>query len=141
MADAGFLVQCGPAGGASPVGRGAGCSSWFCGLSGLLPEALRYVNPGDKLHKLAGVLPARSAEEMYQGLVSFWKQAERNPALRQSSCLTWWIEKVLKQLRDPQISEATGERRKDARRREVRDNAGPQTPQINGRKKAQKSQR
>ncbi|MBC8434065.1 MAG: asparagine synthase (glutamine-hydrolyzing) [Desulfobacterales bacterium] len=52
-------------------------NSVFRGLAKLSPEALRYVNPGDKLHKLAEVLPARSAEEMYQGLVSFWKRPEK----------------------------------------------------------------
>ena len=54
----------------------------FCGLSKLLPGAWRYVNPGDKLHKLAEVLPTRSAEEMYHGLVSFWKRPEKVVALR-----------------------------------------------------------
>ena len=49
----------------------------FRGLSKLLPEAWRHVNPGDKMHKLAEVLPVRSAEEMYHGLVSFWKRAEK----------------------------------------------------------------
>ena len=54
----------------------------FSGLSKLLPSAWRYVNPGDKLHKLAEVLPARSAEEMYHGLVSFWKRSEKVVALQ-----------------------------------------------------------
>ena len=54
----------------------------FCSLEKLLPDGLRYVNPGDKLHKLASVLPARSAGEMYQGLVSFWKQPEKIVAMR-----------------------------------------------------------
>ena len=49
----------------------------FSGLEKFLPSEWRYVNPGDKLHKLADVLPARSTEEMYQGLVSFWKQTEK----------------------------------------------------------------
>ena len=49
----------------------------FRSLEKFLPSEWRYVNPGDKLHKLADVLPARSAEEMYQGLVSFWKQPEK----------------------------------------------------------------
>ena len=40
------------------------------------------MNPGDKLHKLADVLPARSAEEMYHGLVSFWKRPEKVVALQ-----------------------------------------------------------
>ena len=49
----------------------------FSSLEKFLPSEWRYVNPGDKLHKLADVLPARSTEEMYQGLVSFWKQPEK----------------------------------------------------------------
>ena len=49
----------------------------FSSLEKFLPGGWRYVNPGDKLHKLADVLPARSTEEMYQGLVSFWKQTEK----------------------------------------------------------------
>ena len=54
----------------------------FCSLEKLLPDAWRYVNPGDKLHKLAEVLPVRSAEEMYHGLVSFWKRPEKVVALQ-----------------------------------------------------------
>ena len=53
----------------------------FRGLAKLLPDGWRYVNLGDKLHKLADVLPARSAEEMYHGLVSFWKRPEKIVAL------------------------------------------------------------
>ena len=33
-------------------------------------------NPGDKLHKLAGVIDAGSAQEMYEGLVSNWRTPE-----------------------------------------------------------------
>ena len=33
-------------------------------------------NPGDKLHKLAGVLHARDAAQMYEGLISHWPGAE-----------------------------------------------------------------
>jgi len=46
----------------------------FQGLGRLLPVGWRYANPGDKLHKLAEVLPVRSQEEMYRNLVSLWKQ-------------------------------------------------------------------
>lgn len=46
----------------------------FQGLAKLLPTGWRYANPGDKLHKLAEVLPVRSQEEMYRNLVSLWKQ-------------------------------------------------------------------
>ena len=38
----------------------------------LLPTKLRFANPGDKLHKLAGVVPSESAESLYLGLVSLW---------------------------------------------------------------------
>lgn len=46
---------------------------WNCligAVSGLLPARVRFGNPGDKLHKLAGVLGATGAEAFYHGLVS-----------------------------------------------------------------------
>lgn len=44
------------------------------GMAGfMLPARLRYANSGDKLHKLAEILPARSPEEVYYFLVSQWK--------------------------------------------------------------------
>jgi asparagine synthase (glutamine-hydrolysing) len=39
----------------------------------LLPSRLRVSNPGDKLHKLAEVLPAPSPEALYTELVSQWR--------------------------------------------------------------------
>lgn len=39
-------------------------------VSGLLPARVRFGNPGDKLHKLAGVLGATGPEAFYHGLVS-----------------------------------------------------------------------
>jgi asparagine synthase (glutamine-hydrolysing) len=39
-----------------------------------LPNHLRYGNPGDKLHKLADMLGARSADEVYLFLVSLWRR-------------------------------------------------------------------
>lgn len=42
----------------------------------LLPDKIKQKTPGDKLHKLAEILAARSPEEIYTGLVSHWK----NPA-------------------------------------------------------------
>ena len=39
----------------------------------LLPSKLRFGNPGDKLHKLAGVLASDSPESLYLGLVSLWE--------------------------------------------------------------------
>ncbi len=53
--------------------------SWdrqFSRFDSLLPGALRQRTPGDKLHKLAGVLAAESPEELYRGLVSQWKQTD-----------------------------------------------------------------
>lgn len=41
-----------------------------------LAKYLGQRNPGDKLHKLAGVLHARTAAQMYEGLTSHWPQAE-----------------------------------------------------------------
>ena len=38
----------------------------------LLPNKLRFANPGDKLHKLAGVVCSESMESLYLGLVSLW---------------------------------------------------------------------
>lgn len=38
----------------------------------LLPSKLRFGNPGDKLHKFAGVLSSESMESLYLGLVSHW---------------------------------------------------------------------
>jgi asparagine synthase (glutamine-hydrolysing) len=46
----------------------------FSGLSLFLPKRWRYANPGDKLHKLAGILAVRSPEEIYLALVSHWQQ-------------------------------------------------------------------
>lgn len=43
-------------------------------LQPVLPQALRQRLPGDKLHKLADVLPAASPDLMYRSLVSLWKQ-------------------------------------------------------------------
>lgn len=43
-------------------------------LDTFLPGGWRYANPGDKLHKLADVLAVHSPEEIYQHLISHWKQ-------------------------------------------------------------------
>lgn len=51
-------------------------ASWntaFQKLERWLPAKLRYATPGDKLHKVAEILAARSPEEIYLGLVSHWK--------------------------------------------------------------------
>jgi asparagine synthase (glutamine-hydrolysing) len=46
----------------------------FAGFA--LPQRWRYANLGDKLHKLAEVVAAKSPEEVYLYLVSQWKQPE-----------------------------------------------------------------
>ncbi len=43
-------------------------------LSPILPASARMSLPGDKIVKAAGVLGSRSAEELYQGLVSTWRE-------------------------------------------------------------------
>jgi asparagine synthase (glutamine-hydrolysing) len=45
----------------------------FTAIEPILPLRLRANLPGDKLHKLAGVLACVSPEAMYRGLVSFWE--------------------------------------------------------------------
>lgn len=44
----------------------------FAALAPLLPRAARQRGPGDKLHKLAGVLAVRSPDEMYRLFTSHW---------------------------------------------------------------------
>jgi asparagine synthase (glutamine-hydrolysing) len=54
---------------------GLSVDSWdrvFASVRPVLPRALHASLPGDKVHKVAGVLAAPSAEAMYRGLVSFW---------------------------------------------------------------------
>jgi asparagine synthase (glutamine-hydrolysing) len=53
--------------------------SWdavFGSFSRLIPAAWSYTNPGDKLHKLAEILAARTPDEIYLGLLSHWKRPE-----------------------------------------------------------------
>jgi asparagine synthase (glutamine-hydrolysing) len=42
----------------------------------VLPDSLRMRGPGDKIHKGAGVLKSASADELYRGLVSSWRDPE-----------------------------------------------------------------
>jgi asparagine synthase (glutamine-hydrolysing) len=54
-------------------------ASWdrlFKAMRSLTPASLRYQNPGDKMHKLAHILTARTPAEIYWGLVSLWKEPE-----------------------------------------------------------------
>lgn len=76
----------------------AGPAAWdrlFSTLRPLLPAALRYANPGDKVHKLAEILAARHPEEIYRGLVSLWKEPEavvpgsREPATVHDDAALW----------------------------------------------------
>jgi asparagine synthase (glutamine-hydrolysing) len=43
-------------------------------LMRLLPRSIRYANPGEKLHKLAEVLPARNPDDFYRQIVSHWRR-------------------------------------------------------------------
>ena len=43
----------------------------------LLPPALRYASPGDKLHKLSFLLSAKNPEDVHFDLVSHWKEPSR----------------------------------------------------------------
>ncbi|MBI1920108.1 MAG: asparagine synthase (glutamine-hydrolyzing) [Geobacter sp.] len=45
----------------------------FHKLEPLLSDRLKQRNPGDKLHKLAGVISASTPAMMYQGIVSQWR--------------------------------------------------------------------
>ena len=51
----------------------AGWDELFSAGKRLLPARLRHTRPGDKLHKLAGILGARDADEIYRLLVSHWQ--------------------------------------------------------------------
>jgi asparagine synthase (glutamine-hydrolysing) len=48
----------------------------FANLHPILQATFKHQNPGDKLHKLAEVLAAKSPDAMYTGLVSHWKEPE-----------------------------------------------------------------
>ncbi|HEX8654760.1 MAG TPA: asparagine synthase (glutamine-hydrolyzing) [Allosphingosinicella sp.] len=42
-------------------------------LDPLLPRGAKMRLPGDKIHKAAGVLASRSVDDLYRGLISFWR--------------------------------------------------------------------
>lgn len=46
-------------------------------FDGVLPSKLRVQLPGDKIHKLAGVLGAASTDALYQQLTSHWQRPEQ----------------------------------------------------------------
>lgn len=43
----------------------------------MLPARYRFANPGDKLHKLAGIVDAASMRDVYRRLVSLWHEPGR----------------------------------------------------------------
>jgi asparagine synthase (glutamine-hydrolysing) len=47
----------------------------FSCLAPLLPKAARITHPGDKLHKLAAILPVNNPEEVYLNLITHWKNS------------------------------------------------------------------
>ncbi|RME33050.1 MAG: asparagine synthase (glutamine-hydrolyzing) [Gammaproteobacteria bacterium] len=49
----------------------------FAMLSPLLPAHLRFSLPGDKLHKLAGLLAFTDPADLYRRLISHWPQPEQ----------------------------------------------------------------
>jgi len=49
----------------------------FDTLGPVLPGKLRQRNPGDKLHKMAGILAAGSATDIYRGLVGHWRGSDQ----------------------------------------------------------------
>lgn len=55
----------------------AGWNRMFALAGPLLPRRLRYANPGDKLHKLAGLVAAEGPEAIYLRLVSHWEDPAR----------------------------------------------------------------
>jgi len=55
----------------------SGWNRLFALAAPLLPRRLRYANPGDKLHKLAGLLAADRPEAIYLRLVSHWEDPAR----------------------------------------------------------------
>jgi asparagine synthase (glutamine-hydrolysing) len=48
----------------------------FRGLDPLLPAAMKYPAPGQKLHKLAGIITLPDTEAMFIGVVSHWSRPE-----------------------------------------------------------------
>lgn len=60
-------------------------------LSWLLPAKSRFALPGDKIQKLAGILPSESPAQIYMDLISHWKHPDnivlnaQEPSTRQSS--------------------------------------------------------
>jgi asparagine synthase (glutamine-hydrolysing) len=56
--------------------QGASPETWdrmFSLAAPAMPARLRYQTPGDKIHKVAGMLSAANAEDLYRRLVSTWQ--------------------------------------------------------------------
>jgi asparagine synthase (glutamine-hydrolysing) len=51
--------------------------SLFRTLGPMLPGRLRQRNPGDKLHKMAGIFTAGDPHKIYQGLVGHWQPGDQ----------------------------------------------------------------
>jgi asparagine synthase (glutamine-hydrolysing) len=51
--------------------------SYFNRASAVLPQNRRYSSAGEKIHKIAGMLSANSANEIYDRLVSQWQISEQ----------------------------------------------------------------
>jgi len=43
----------------------------------LLPQRLRYSSVGDRVHKLAGILPITDSRELYQSFITHWPQPDQ----------------------------------------------------------------
>ena len=43
----------------------------------LISKNIKQSMPGDKLHKLAGLMSANSPEEMYRSFISMWDQPNK----------------------------------------------------------------
>jgi asparagine synthase (glutamine-hydrolysing) len=54
-----------------------GWNAVFRGLGFMMPAALRYSSPGDKVRKLASLLGAKSPEDIYFELISHWGEPGR----------------------------------------------------------------
>ena len=66
-----------------------------------LPQQLRPVHVGDKIHKLAGLLPLTNPEQMYRRVVSQWPEPENIVLNTSEPGSTWSDSKTADVLSDP----------------------------------------
>ena len=59
-----------------------GWDQLFSTVSFVLPKRLGYMAPGDKVHRIAGLLGARSANEVFLDLISLWNGVNLVPHSR-----------------------------------------------------------